>query len=53
MSGSLLCLPQVRPDGSILEGTFEHGLLHGFGRTVDAHGMAQEGEWFHGELQGI
>ena len=44
---------EVKPDGSVIEGTFQHGKLHGPGRVVDAHGMAQEGEWEDGELQGI
>lgn len=45
---------EVRPDGTVLEGTFRAGDLHGFGRTQDPQGRCSaEGEWEHGVLMGI
>jgi len=44
---------EVRPDGTVLEGTFCAGNLHGFGRATDAKGCLSEGEWENGVLMGI
>lgn len=44
---------EVRPDGTVLEGTFRGGSLHGFGRSTDAKGCCSEGEWENGVLMGI
>ncbi|AVK77349.1 hypothetical protein pmac_cds_661 [Pandoravirus macleodensis] len=38
-------------DGSLIEGSFCMGLLHGHGRTVDARGEIF-GQWRHGRLHG-
>jgi len=44
---------EVRPDGTVLEGTFRAGNLHGFGRSEDNQGCISEGEWENGVLMGI
>lgn len=44
---------EVRPDGTVLEGIFRAGNLHGFGRSTDAQGNCSEGEWENGVLTGI
>jgi len=44
---------EVRPDGTVLEGSFHQGKLHGSGRVTDAQGHTETGEWEDGELSGI
>lgn len=44
---------EVTPDGTIFEGMFRTGKLHGTGRRRAHDGTVTEGEWEDGELCGI
>jgi len=44
---------EARPDGTMLEGCFHEGKLHGRGRRTDPMGEVDEGEWEDGVLMGI
>ena len=44
---------QVKPDGTVCEGTFRDGLLNGQGKVTMPNGEQHVGEWERGALCGI
>jgi hypothetical protein len=43
---------ETRADGTVEEGEFEFGQLHGFGKRVYCNGVVMEGRFVNGELKG-